>query len=289
MGIVYALIAAIGLGAITTQAKFVYDDGGNALTLMIWRFIISVLLIGGFVQFLSNSGLAIKKKSMSSVFALGIIWSGSMICYLIAVESISVSVAVLILYSYPVLVMIVSLATDRLPASPSIIAIFLAGFAGIAMMLGGGEIIVQPEGIVFAVLAACGAAYTFIKGSDIAAKVNPVVLTFWVNFAGIFLIIPLIIGNYSMPPSTLGLVCLVGATLCYVVAIVAQFQALSKLSAARAALFFNLEPVISILLAVLLLNEMLTLIQWSGAILVISVLISFSLIGPSDSALKKVD
>jgi len=39
---------------------------------------------------------------------LGLVWSGAMICYLTAVETISVSLAVLILYFYPLLVLIYS-------------------------------------------------------------------------------------------------------------------------------------------------------------------------------------
>ncbi len=284
LGIICALVAAIGLGAITTQAKFVYEDGGNALTMMLWRFVVSVVLIGGFIV-LSRESIKLRKESLVSVIAIGAIWSGAMICYLLSVESISVSLAVLILYSYPVLVMVISLLTGKLPASATIICAFLAGFLGIAMMLSGGEIFAQPTGLLFATLAGCGAAYTFIKGSEVAAKMNPVVLTFWVNFVGVILILPLIINRYAMPITQLGLICLAGATLCYVVAIISQFQALSKLPAARAALFFNLEPVVSILLAVLVLNEKLSLIQWSGAVLVLGVLIGFGFFNPDEKKL----
>ena len=56
-------------------------------------------------------------------------------------------------------------------------------------------------------------------------------------------------------------------------AILSQFEALARLSAARAAFLINLEPVVSILLASLVLNESLSLIQVSGVILVISVVI----------------
>jgi len=52
-----------------------------------------------------------------------------------------------------------------------------------------------------------------------------------------------------------------------------QFQALARLPAAAAAFILNLEPVISILLAVLVLNEYLNSLQWLGVALVISVLL----------------
>jgi drug/metabolite transporter (DMT)-like permease len=69
------------------------------------------------------------------------------------------------------------------------------------------------------------------------------------------------------------LIAVSAATLFYLVAILSQFQALARLPAANAAFFLNLEPVVSILLASLVLNEMLSLQQWSGVVLVISVVI----------------
>jgi drug/metabolite transporter (DMT)-like permease len=52
-----------------------------------------------------------------------------------------------------------------------------------------------------------------------------------------------------------------------------QFEALARMPAARAAFLLNLEPVVSILLASLVLNETLSLTQVSGVLLVISVVI----------------
>ena len=283
-GLIFALVAAVGLGAVTTQAKFVYDAGGNAVTLMAWRFFCSTLLIG-LVLVLQRRSVRVAPGNRTGVLSLGVIWSGSMICYLMAVESISVSLAVLILYSYPILVMLVSLFTGRLVGSVLVIGVFAAGFVGIALMLGGGEMTLHPAGLLFALLAAAGAAYTFLKGSSVAPSMDPLVLSFWVNFAGIFLIVPLLPGGFSMPVGFVGLVCLLGATVSYIIAIVSQFQSLSRLSAARAALFFNLEPVVSILLAVLVLGEMLSWPQWSGAILVIVALISFSVFSGKGPAL----
>ena len=43
LGMAFALLTACTLGAITTQAKLFYADGGNALTLMLARFAASTL------------------------------------------------------------------------------------------------------------------------------------------------------------------------------------------------------------------------------------------------------
>jgi drug/metabolite transporter (DMT)-like permease len=274
-GAIYALAAAAGLGAVTTQAKFVYADGGNALTLILWRFAISGAAIG-IVILVKRYSFKIDREYRRSTLLLGVIWSGAMICYLLSIETISVSLAVLILYSYPVLVLLVSLLQGILKPSLALVGVFVLAFTGIALMLGGIEMQFSAAGVIFALLAASGAAYTFLKGSAIAPLMNPVVLTFWVNLLGIFIILPMVYGNYAMPVSSTGMLYLAGATLCYLVAILAQFEALAILSAARAAFIFNLEPVVSILLALVFLGETLTVIQWVGATMVIAVLFSFN-------------
>ena len=111
-GIVFALITAIGLGAITTQAKIFYSDGGNAMTLMLTRFLLSTLVFGLLIAF-KRRVFSIDRRQRLAVFILGFIWSGSMICYLLSVESISVSLAVLVLYTYPLLVLIYSVLSRQ--------------------------------------------------------------------------------------------------------------------------------------------------------------------------------
>ncbi len=271
-GVVYALVAACGLGAVTTQAKFVYADGGNALTLMFWRFVMSVLVIGLLV-ILQRGSFRLPRETRMSAVLVGIIWSASMICYLMAVESISVSLAVLILYSYPVLVFVASVASGRLALSARTAVAFFTAFTGLALMLLSKDQTPNLPGILFAMLAACGAAYTFLAGGAVANRMNPLVLTFWVNLMGILLIMPLVYGRFSMPSSHFALTMLGGATLCYVIAIVCQFQSLARMPSAKAAFVFNFEPVVSILLALGVLGESLSYLQWTGAGLVILVLL----------------
>ena len=111
LGILFALVTACGLGAITTQAKVVYADGGNALTLMLIRFLASSIVFGGLIL-LRGDKFKVERTNVRSLFGLGIFWSGVMICYLLSVESISVSLAVLILYTYPMLVLIYSIVKN---------------------------------------------------------------------------------------------------------------------------------------------------------------------------------
>jgi drug/metabolite transporter (DMT)-like permease len=272
LGILFALMTACGLGAITTQAKLFYAADGNALTLMLARFVASTLVFGLFLL-LRRTSFKVDRHQRLPLSLLGIVWSGAMICYLHAVETISVSLAVLILYFYPLLVLAYSVIRGQLKASVKLFALFCAAFAGLYLALSGGAITVNPSGVLLAALASCGAAFTFICGARVAANMSPLLVTFWVNASGLLIILPLMFGKLALPDATAGILALSLATLFYLVAILSQFEALARLTAARAAFLLNLEPVVSILLASLVLNETLSLIQVSGVILVISVVI----------------
>ena len=271
-GIVFALVTACGLGSITTQAKIFYADGGNALTLMLARFFASTLVFG-LLLILRGQKFSVADTLRTPLMLLGLIWSGSMICYLTAVETISVSLAVLVLYFYPLLVLGYSFLRRQLQPSPVLIALFLAAFAGLYLALSGGTIRVDMRGILFAMLASSGAAYTFISGARVAPQMSPLLMTFWINATGLLIILPLIIGKLNFAAGTGGAWALAAATACYLIAILSQFEALARLPAARAAFLLNLEPVVSILLARLVLDETMTLVQASGVVIVISAII----------------
>lgn len=270
-GTLFALIAACGLGAVTTQAKLLYAAGGNALTLMLVRFVLTTVLFGLLLA-LRGKGAGVAREIRLPLGLIGLIWSGAMICYLVAVETIEVSLAVLIFYTYPLLVLAWALARRQLPASAQLLALFAAAFIGLVLALYGGRVVVDAGGILFAMLASLGAAFTFVAGARVAPRMSPLVMSFWVNAAGLVIILPLIPGRITFDIETSGIIALLAATLFYLVAILSQFEALARLSAARAAFLLNLEPVVSLMLAFIVLGEILNATQWSGVVLVVVVI-----------------
>ena len=108
LGIVFALVTACGLGSITTQAKLLYADGGDALGLMLVRFIASTLVFG-LLWLWQRKPFGVASQQRLPLLALGLVWSGAMICYLISVQTVSVSLAVLVFYTYPLLVLVWSI------------------------------------------------------------------------------------------------------------------------------------------------------------------------------------
>lgn len=282
VGTLFALLTACGLGSITTLAKLYYADGGDATTLMLVRFIVSTIVFG-LIWFIKGRDFTVAREQRIPLALLGLFWSGGMICYLVSVQTIPVSLAVLIFYTYPLLVLLWSILRLRTRPSLALTGLFIGAFTGLFLMLSGGEINVDPRGIVFAALASVGAAFTFVCGARVAPQVPPLLMVFWINASGLVIIAPLLLDGLEWPAEVWpaeawptarpGMIALALATLFYLIAILSQFEALARLPAASAALILNLEPAVSILMARLIIDEVLSPIQWSGVIMVISIIL----------------
>ena len=281
-GVLFALVTACGLGAITTLAKIVYSDGSNAVTMMLFRLVISTLVFG-LILVIRRESIRVAKSQRLNLFLVGLIWTGGMICYLGSVETLSVSLAVLIFYTYPLLVLIYSMLRGQIKASIPLMLLFTGAFVGLYLALSGSELIIDSVGILFASLASAGAAFTFICGARVAPQMSPLVMTFWVNAVGLLVILPLLPGKLALSFSLNGSIALAAATLFYLIAIFSQFQGLERLPAAKAAFLLNLEPVVSILLAYLVINELLSTTQWAGVIMVIGVVLLSLKFQPADT------
>ncbi len=247
------------------------------MTLMLVRFFASTVVFG-LILFIRQQPFKVNRSERSGVLLIGCVWSASMICYLSSVETISVSLAVLILYTYPLLVLLFAIISGQLSPSLKLIILFLAAFVGLYLALFNGDIKLDSMGLVFVILASLGAAYTLIKGARVAPLMSPLLMTFWVNLTGLVMILPMMYSNLVIDLSAAAWTALSIATVFYVVAIFSQFQALARLPATFAALILNLEPVVSILLAMVILGEQLATGQWFGVVLVIAVLIASILI-----------
>ena len=276
VGIILALATAVSLGAITTQAKIVYTQGGNALTVLLVRFVITALLTGIWLLY---RRLATDRGNFPSInrrpgliLVVGIAWSAGMLCYLMSVQVISVSIAALIFYTYPLMVLGVSVIAGQGRLTLGLLTVFVSAFVGLGLALLQGDLRLGLDGVALALMAAVGATITFFVGAKVAANTDPITMTFEVSVIGLLIIAPFL-WNRLLFPDTGGWLALCGATACYVIGIVCQFAALSRLAPATAAFILNLEPVVSILLANTFLGELLTARQWIGVTIVMIALL----------------
>jgi drug/metabolite transporter (DMT)-like permease len=83
------------------------------------------------------------------------------------------------------------------------------------------------------------------------------------------------VGGVALPSMGIGWVGYIGATGCYVTAMICWFGSMKTLSPTETAMTLNLEPAISLVAATLVLSEPTSAQQWIGTIiLLISIIFS---------------
>lgn len=149
----------------------------------------------------------------------------------------------------------------------------VAGVGGVAVMLLGGRVAVDPLGVVAAVLAMLLSSLGYVLATRWAGGIDVVASTAWQLVAGGLLVLPVALAVEGAPPA-LDPPALLGFAYVTVVAtalaFLAWFAGLRRLGPATAGLVGLLNPVTGVLLGTLVAGEALTGRQLLGLAIVIA-------------------
>lgn len=248
-GLALAAISAGSYGVITTLSRLSYEAGGTPWTVVLIRFLAGVVLFGGLIL-VRRGGFAVARDDLPRLLVVGAGYAAMTFGYLSAVAFIPVSLAALIFFTFPLMV------------------------AALSRRVGGRRLSraeARWRGIALALFGAAGSAAIFLASGPAVARLGLMRSAFHSNLYGGAMIVLayLILGQAALPTTALGWSGLAGATLFYLLAVAAQLLAIGWRGGAGAAIIFNLEPLVSIACASLLLGERLTLLESCGAGLVL--------------------
>ena len=274
MGRLLGLLAAIVLGLNTTFARLAYDAGSNPVTVLGSRFLACTLAIGIAVVLLGRPTV-IPRGSRLPTLSVTAIWFIGPTCYLWSVVFLPVGLAALLFYTFPLIVAAISHFQEGARLGPMRVGAFLLAFTGLVIALSPSLSELDWRGITLAFLAAVSTAVTFILSRRLVSELGVFTFTLYMSAGSVVLImgVILLVGGIALPQNTIGWTGLSGAAFGFVVGILAMFTAIKYVGSAAAAMLLNLEPLISILAAALVLGERLTMLQLTGAIMVVSALI----------------
>jgi len=274
MGRLLGLLAAIVLGLNTTFARLAYDAGSNPVTVLGSRYLACALIIGLAVILLGRPTV-IPRGSRLSTLIVTAIWFLGPTCYLSSVVFIPVGLAALLFYTFPLIVAAISHFQEGARLGPMRVGAFLLAFTGLVIALSPSLSDLDWRGTALASLAAVTTAVTFILSRRLVTELGVFTFTMYVSAGSVILImgIILLVGGIALPQNTSGWTGLSGAAFGFVVGILAMFTAIKHVGSAATAMLLNIEPMISILAAAIVLGERLTMLQLTGAIMVVSALI----------------
>ena len=263
-GLLFMTISAAAFGSAPTFAKIAFDNSINAISLQSYRFLITFTIIV-LVLLVSAQRWGVNQSHIPRLFLLALSTGLSSFCYMTSVRYIPVAVASLTFFTFPLIVAPAShiLKLDRLNGLK--IAAMFAAFGGLCLLLGDSYLL-DWLGILMAFAAGLCVATSFIVAKPLTQDLSP--LTLATISTGIpcivYLFITFSLTQFVTPNNLPGVFGVAGNSLCHAIGLTCCYAAIARLGALRTAVFMNIEPLISVLVAYLLLGQTITTIQMLG-------------------------
>lgn len=272
MGVLFILVSGAAFGLLPWFARIAYDSGANPMGMLAARFTLAAIGMV-IIRLIRHRGEPWPKGILAIQLillgALGYATQSSF--YFFGIARIDVSLATVIFYTYPVLVVLASWMF--LKHRPNTVMVLCLTIAVIGAALTAGQI---KAGSMTGVLFMLGAAgwYTgfIIISSSVVAKAGSLTsLTYCMIGAACTHIVILFATDARLPTGIGGWGAAVAAAyLCTIVAMGFFFAGVQRIGPGKAAVLSTVEPVVSIIVGVVALNESLTPIRTVGAVLVLA-------------------
>lgn len=272
LAVLLVLISTLGFSVYPILGKVVFAGGAGLATVLFVRFSIAALIF--WVIIIWREGFPrLPLKTWLLLWGMGgICYSMMAGLYISSVLFIPASLAALLLYAYPILVTVMAVLTKQEEFSGYKLAGLLLATFGLVLVLG-----LAFQGINFlGVILALGAAFVYaiyiLIGNKMLKTTTPLVSTTIISTAAAvtYGLIGLPIGGTTWNLS-LGTWLGIGGIVLFstIIAMLTFFQGIKRLGATSASIISTTEPVMTAVLAVIIFNEQLTLMQAVGSIFVV--------------------
>lgn len=270
-GLGFVGLTALFFGAAPTFARLAFDGGTGTLTLQFARFAIAGIGLWLLLAVVGRGG-RIPMHRLPLLALLVALSGGASYGYMTSVRTIPVPVASLVFFTFPLMVgPLAHLIGDERLTLRRVLALAV-GFAGIALVLEGGLSHADHGGLLLAFGGGVCVAISFQVSRRLTADIPAMLLTATVasTSAIVCTLLLAVHGEINLPTTPRGWVGVLGNAVSYTVGLSCLFAAIRRLGSVRTAVAVNLEPVISVAIAAVVLNESLSGVQLLGGLVVIA-------------------
>jgi len=283
-GLFWILLSASGYAFMPTLVKTVYANSTfEPMDVALWRFIFAVPLIWLLVTARQRTKSAKQKERIPirKVMVLGFIFAFAALTAFFGLERLPASTYVVLFYTYPAMVVLLSFFLGEKIKAIAWVALVMA-LIGVALTVpdfstdGAGDII----GVGFAIANAAVVALYYIVSKRVMSGVNDVFRATAFLMMGTLLTLSILIPlrGIQFPPNLTTLLSMMAlGAFCTVMPVFGVNFGIQKIGASQASLISTAEPVLSMIVAMILLGEIILPIQWVGAVLIIGSVILLQL------------
>lgn len=283
-GIVFAVAAATFYALVPNLARYGVLAGVPALEAVTARTLI-VAIILGLAAIATGHSLALPRPAWKAFAGQALATLAVSACYIGSLQFIPVGLAVLIFFTFPVIVVLLSPLVEGRSLSAVEAGLAAVAFAGLALALAPSFREVSGLGIALAAMAALGCALQFYSGRALGRHMNPLALGATVHMTILPVVAAIALASHGRfellqsGQSWLVLATTLGLGLAYCAGYFLQMSSVRAAPASRVIPYFNLEPVMTTLIAFVALGETLTPLHAAGAAMVIGALFAVTLNG----------
>ncbi len=263
--------SSLGYGTLAVLAKLALGRGVEVVPLLAWRFLIASAVLWGWV--LLGGRRRPDRARAPGLVLLGGLYAGNSLAFMLGLDRIPASLASLVFFTYPAVTVLLARAWLGEALTRRRLGSLAATTVGCALTVGQGFAKVDAAGVAL-VLASVAILSVFIIASHGVLRDGPgpggtaLLLT----VTGVLTaLVALGSGGLGVPgdAGTIALLVALGIV-ATAIPVTLFLLGIQWVGPARAAIFSTLEPVVTIALATMVLNEHMTSVQLLGGVLILA-------------------
>lgn len=271
-GVLVTAGAALSISINSIAVPTVYAHGANPQTVVLLRYAFFIFAFLAAWSLIGRS-LALAARHRRHALISGTFAAAGSVGLLGAYAFIPVSLAIVLVYTYPILTALMLAALQRrAPGFVALVCLVLA-LAGVVLIIGIEEVVLDPRGLALAALGAAGFAGAIVWNALMLRAADSTLVSFYMSLSGLVVIGALVIATGSFaPPSaaTAGWLAMLISAACFSAAFVGMYRGVQLIGGTPAAMILNLEPVFTVALAAVVLGEVVGVRQLLGGALVVA-------------------
>ena len=279
-GYLYVLCCASSFGIIPTIAKITYDEGVSPEIVVFFRILAGCLFMGMWSSWsyrvyiyakIMQSFRAINKPITFLVFIISIFIVGMSLGYLGSYKYIPVSLSVLLFFTFPFWVLVINFLIDRQPIKPFKLLAFILAFFGLSICLGPNWEILDIRGILLVLLGSLCSAGMIVGASKATKVISMADLVFFSNTIGAIIVglMLYLSDGFSLSYSLNGWLGILSICILFTIGQLSLFGATKNIGSTQTSVMLNIEPIITISTAIILLGERLLSSQILGTVVIL--------------------
>ncbi len=276
------VLSAAGFATLSILGKFAFASGMSMAGFLSLRFGGAALLLAGYLVLTRRQRTFPGIRLGVILFALGALgYFTQSSLYFLGLQRVSASLSSVLLYVYPIFVALLAWAVKhKAPATAEWAAMALA-LAGVVLTVGpsgGGAI--DALGVIFLIGSAAGYSIYILASDRFAPRAGSLMSTAYITAGASFsfAVTGFLTRTWVVVPTPRAIGILLGLVLfSTIIPLVTFLAGMARVGPTAASLLSTLEPVFTVILAVIFLRETLTPTQLVGASLVLSAVVLLNL------------